>query len=124
MPAVTWTLLPALQTVIAGQDATLTNAWVGGVGTSQDFTFSDGGLGGTFTPSSQTGVMSPSSFLYRNPVVGTYFVTVTPGTGPCSTEAPKVVQVNVTAGSTTNVPYFDMAQNISCIRSGHGGVSY
>lgn len=96
MPAITWTLLPATQTVGINEDAVLTDAWLGGVGSLQDFTFDDGAHGGVFTPASQSGVNSPSSLLYHNATPGTYTITVTPGTGPLILETPRTAMVVVT----------------------------
>ena len=56
----TFALSPASQAVAAGAPATIVVNWATG-GVTGNFTFSDGGRGGVFTPSSLSGTTAPAT---------------------------------------------------------------
>ena len=102
MVDVVWDVSPTTQSVVINTDVTITTTWSGGVGTAQDFTYTQpSGSAGTFTPASHSGATSPRTFQYKNATPGFYTIVITPGVGPLSSEAPKTVGVVVTATAMT-----------------------
>jgi hypothetical protein len=88
-------LSPASQSVVAGANATITVHWALG-GVTGDFTLSDGGSGGTFTPASLVGTSDGVTFTYSNATAGTYTITVT-GVGGSLAGVAETCTVTVTA---------------------------
>lgn len=102
-----FSLTPATQSVAISADAIITINGSVGAG-AQDFTLSDGGAGGTFTPTTGSipGGVSSANFRYSNSTPGTYTITVTPQvSGP---QPGQTVQVVVLAASPGAVDGFTL----------------
>lgn len=97
----TWTVTPASQSVAVGSAATLTNEYSGTVPVDGvNFTFSDGGGGGSFSPSSLVDAPPTATFTYTNNTPGTYNITVHGATLPFSGMSDRTATVIVTESNS------------------------